>query len=216
MHRNNHQSTRELPAATHFVLITQQRYDQLNDLLLALRNHNDQSVTLERLTQTSLIIELINRLLTHVATVTVTSIVPNKPSERLTHYQIKWEDMINLFRQAMVIMAEIDSDLGTTKPRSDHLWLLLSNQFQAIFYGIDDDIVSSDMPLAEAAMRSTQGALSPSSDTHPSSGAQLFHGAYATISTVIAETGARHDDLVAAEEVTHSYPRPTTTHPSIN
>ena len=216
MYRNNHRSTRELPAATHFVLITQQRYDQLNDLLLALRNYNNQSVTLERLTQTSLIIELINRLLAHVATVMVTSIVPDKPSERLTHYHIKWEDMTNLFRQAMAIMAEIDCDLGTTKRASDHLWLLLSNQFQAIFNGIDYDIVSSDMPLSEASVRSSQGALPPSSDTNPSSGAQLFHGAYATISTIIAETGARHDDLVVAEEVRTSGLRSTVTQPGIN
>lgn len=210
MHRNNRQSTRELPAATHFVLITQQRYDQLNDLLLALRNYNDQSVTLERLTQTSLIIELINRLLAHVATVTVTSIVPDKPSERITHYHIKWDDMTNLFRQAMAIMAEIDGDLSSTKPASDYLWLLLSNQFQVIFNGIDQDIVSSDMPLAETTMRSTQGTLSPSSDTHPSSGAQLFQASYADVGSIITESAAGDVDLVVAEEVTHRYPRPTT------
>ena len=216
MHRNNHQSTRELPAATHFVLITQQRYDQLNDLLLALRNYNDQSVRLERLTQTSLIIELINRLLAQVATVTVTSIAPDKPSERLTHYHIKWDDMINLFCSAMAIMTEINRDLSSKKPASDHFWLLLSNQFQVIFNGIDQDIVSSDMSLAETTMRSTQGALSPSSDTHPSSGAQLFQASYADVGSITTESTAGDVDLVVAEDVTHRYPRPTTTYPSIN
>ncbi len=216
MHRNNHQSTIELPAANHFMLITQQRYDQLNDLLLALRNYNNQSVILERLTQTSLIIELINRLLDHVATVTVTSIVPNKPTERIMHYHIKWDHMINLFCSAMAIMAEIDRDLSLKKPASDRLWLRLSNQFQVIFNGIDQDIISSNMSLAETTMLSTQGALSPSSDTHRSSGAQLFQASYVDISSIITEPVTGDTDLVIAEEVTHSYPRATTTHPSIN